>query len=161
LIALPWKFLNVLGTRRGIGDEEGNTKLLPLTAHEPIIASCQTLSSENYEPPEQFLLSDSVREKALELFDHEEELAGEKYDFEKLFARILSERDWTDKLASILNKIRNIIHLRNTDTKLSGELSALIPDMNEVAKAYDEMTNGYKEFIQTVLKAKNRWHELE
>jgi hypothetical protein len=41
------------------------------------------------------------------------------------------------------------------------ELTSLIPDMNEVAKAYEEMTSGYKEFIRTVLKAKIRWHESE
>jgi hypothetical protein len=119
------------------------------------------VSSEYYEPPEQLLLSDAVREKALELFGHEEESTENEYDFEKLFARILSERDWTDKLASILNKIKNRLRIRNTDTKLSGELSALIPDMSDVAKAYDEMTSGYKEFIRSVLKAKNRWHEVE
>jgi hypothetical protein len=119
------------------------------------------MSSEDYESPEQLLLSDSVREKALELFEHEEGANGIEYDFETLFARILWERDWTDKLGSILGKIRNRFHLRNTDTKLSAELRALIPDMNEVAKAYDEMTHGYKEFIRTVLTAKNRWHQVE
>jgi len=124
-------------------------------------ASCQTLSSEDYEPPEQLLLSDLIREKALEPFEHKEESKGGAYDFEKLFARILWEKDWTDRLATILGKIRNRFRLRNTDTKLSGELAALIPDMNEVAKAYEEMTSGYKEFIRTVLKARNRWHEPE
>jgi hypothetical protein len=115
------------------------------------------VSSDEYVPPEQLLLSDLVREKALELFKHQEEGTAQKYDFEKLFARILSERDWTDKLSSILNKIRNRFHVRNTDTKLSADLATLIPDMKEVAKAYDEMTSGYKEFIRTVLNAKNRW----
>ena len=117
------------------------------------------MSSEDYESPEQLLLSDPLRRKALELFEHEPETRGTEYDFGELFARILWERDWTDKLASIIGKIRHRFRLRNTDTKLSMELSALIPDMNEVAKAYDEMTSGYKEFIQTVLQAKNRWHE--
>jgi hypothetical protein len=115
------------------------------------------VSSDEYLPPEQLLLSDFIHEKALELFGHQKEGTTQKYDFEKLFARILSERDWTDKLSSILNKIRNRFHVRNSDTKLSAELSALIPDMNEVAKAYDEMTSGYKEFIRTILNAKNRW----
>ena len=119
------------------------------------------MSSEDYLPPEQLLLSDLIREKALELFEHKEESKGGAYDFEELFARILWEKDWTDKLASILGKVRNRFRLRNTDTKLSWELSALIPDMNEVAKAYDEMISGYKEFIRTVLKAKIRWHESE
>ena len=119
------------------------------------------MSSEDYLPPEQLLLSDLIREKALELFEHKEESNGGAYDFEKLFARILWEKDWTDKLATILGKIRNRFRLRNTDTKLSRELTALIPDMNEVAKAYEEMTSGYKEFIRTVLKAKIRWHESE
>ncbi len=119
------------------------------------------MSSEYYESPEQLLLSDSVREKALELFEQAEGATGDNYDFQELFARILWERDWTDKLSSILGKVRNRFRLRNTDTKLSGELRTLIPDMKEVAKAYDEMTSGYKEFIRTVLKAKNRWHEIE
>jgi hypothetical protein len=119
------------------------------------------VSSDEYAPPEQLLLSDFIREKALELFEHQEEGTAQKYDFEKLFARILSERDWTDKLSSILNKIRNRFHLHNTNTRLSEDLSALIPDMNEVAKAYDEMTSGYKEFIRTVLNAKNRWQVVE
>src|SRR2546425_5667534 len=119
------------------------------------------MSSESYESPEQLLLSDTVREKALELFAQEEEVTGVEYDFETLFARILWERDWTDKLASILSKVRNHFRLRNTDTKLSGELRELIPDMTEVAKAYEEMTSGYKEFIRTVLTAKNRWHGVE
>jgi hypothetical protein len=117
--------------------------------------------SEKYTPPEQILLSDSIREKALELFEQVEEVTSDEYDFEKLFAQILSEKDWTDKLASILNKVRNRFRLRDTDTKVSEELSALIPDMNEVAKAYDEMTSGYKEFIRTILKAQNRWRDAE
>jgi hypothetical protein len=118
------------------------------------------VSSDDYESPEQLLLSDSVRSKALELLEHEQAI-GEEYDFGELFARLLSERDWTDKLASIIGKIRNRFRLRNTDTELSGELKALIPDMNEVAKAYDEMTSGYKQFILTVLEAKHRWQEGE
>ena len=112
------------------------------------------MSSEDYESPEQLLLSDTLRRKALELFEHEQEATGEEYNFGELFARILWERDWTDKLASTIEKIRNRFRLSNADTKLSGELSALIPDMNEVAKAYDEMTTGYKEFIKNVLDAK-------
>jgi len=119
------------------------------------------VSSEDYESPEQLLLSDPVRRKALELFEQEQEHTGEEYDFGELFTRILWERDWTDKLASVLGKIRDRFRLRNTDTKLSWELSALIPDMNEVAKAYEEMTSGYKEFIRTVLQAKNRWQRDE
>ncbi len=106
------------------------------------------MSSEDYLPPEQLLLSDLIREKVLELFEHKEESKDGTYDFEQLFARILSEKDWTDKLASIFDKIRNRFRLRNTNTKLSVELTSLIPDMNEVAKAYDEMTSGYKEFIR-------------
>jgi len=119
------------------------------------------VSSEEYESPEQLLLSDSLRKKALELFEHEPEATGTEYDFAELFARILWERDWTDKIASTLGKIRNRFRLRNTDTKLSGELRALIPYVNEVAKAYVEMTSGYKEFIRTVLQAKRRWQEDE
>ena len=119
------------------------------------------VSSEDYESPEQLLLSDPVRRKALELFEHEQEATGEEYNFGELFARILWERDWTDKLASTIEKIRNRFRLRNTDTELSVELKALIPDMTEVAKAFDEMTSGYKEFIRTVLQAKHRWQEVE
>jgi len=119
------------------------------------------LSSEDYESPEQLLLLNLVRRKALEQFEHEQEATGEEYNFGELFARILWESDWTDKLASIIGKIRNRYRLRNTDTELPVELKALIPDMNEVAKAYDEMTSGYKEFIRTVLQAKHRWQEDE
>ena len=119
------------------------------------------MSSEDYESPEQLLLSDPVRRKALELFEHEQGFTGKEYDFGEMFARILWERDWTDKLASIIGKIRNRFRLRNTDTELSSELKGLIPDMSEVAKAYDEMTSGYKEFIRTVLQAKSRWQEDE
>ncbi len=118
------------------------------------------MSSEDFEPPEQFL-SDAIRKKALELFEHEEQTIGKEHDFGELFVRILWEKDWTDKLGSILSNVRSRFHLRNTDTKLSGELRALIPDMNEVATAYGEMTSGYKEFIQTVLQAKHRWQEDE
>lgn len=117
--------------------------------------------SDEYESPEQLLLSDSIRKKALELFEHEEQTLGKEYDFGELFVRILWERDWTDKLVSILGHVLNRFHLRNTDTKLPGELRALIPDMNEVAKAYDEMTSGYKQFIRSVLDAKRRWQEDE
>ncbi len=98
--------------------------------------------------------SDQARRKALEMFEHQPEPAAEEFDFGELFTRILWEKDWTDKLESVLVKIRNRFHIRNTDTKLSKELKALIPDMREVAKAYEEMTTGYKEFIQTVLDAK-------
>ena len=119
------------------------------------------MSSEDYESPEELLLSDPVRKKALELFEHEEDSPGQEYDFGELFARILWERDWTDRLASTLGKIRNRFHLGNTDTKLPQELSTLIPDMNEVKKAYDEMTIGYKQFIRTILDAKQHWQEVE
>lgn len=39
------------------------------------------------------------------------------------------------------------------DTNLPKELQSLVPDMREVAKAYSEMTNGYKDFIRDVVKA--------
>ena len=98
--------------------------------------------------------SDQARKKALEMFDRQPEPAAEEFDFGELFTRILWEKDWTDKLELVVVKIRNRFHIRNTDTKLSKELKALIPDMKEVAKAYDEMTTGFKEFIRTVLDAK-------
>jgi hypothetical protein len=98
--------------------------------------------------------SDQARKKALEMFDHQPEHTAEEYDFKEFFSRILEEKDWTDKLESAVVKVRNRFHPRNTDTKLSKELMTLIPDMKEVAKAYDEMTTGYKEFIKNVLDAK-------
>jgi len=98
--------------------------------------------------------SDQARKKALEMFDHQPETMADEYNYRELFTRILSEKDWTDKLESAAVKIRNRFHLRNIDTKLSRGLKALIPDMKEVAKAYDEMTTGYKEFIKNVLDAK-------
>jgi len=39
------------------------------------------------------------------------------------------------------------------ETNLPEELRILVPDMREVEKAYEEMTNGYKEFIRDVVKA--------
>ena len=98
--------------------------------------------------------SNQARKKAVEMFEHQPKPAAEEFDFGELFTRILWEKDWTDKLESILVKIRNRLHIRNTNTILSKELKALIPDMREVAKAYDEMITGYKEFIQTILDAK-------
>jgi len=119
------------------------------------------VSTEDYQSPEELLLSDPLRKKALELYEPEGDSKGEGYDFGELFVRILWERDWTDKLASILGKVRNRLQLRNTDTKLPEELRAIVPDMTEVKKAYDEVTSGYKQFIRTVLAAKNRWQEVE
>src|SRR5712691_13493040 len=116
-------------------------------------ASCLAVSSDDDASFED-RFSDQARKKALEMFEHQPEPAAEEFDFGVLFTRILWERDWTDKLESVVVKIRNRFHIRNTDTKLSKELKALIPDMREVAKAYDEMTTGYKEFIQTILDAK-------
>jgi hypothetical protein len=111
------------------------------------------VSSEDHESFEdQF--PDQVRKRALEMFDRKPEAKAEEYDFKEFFTRILQEKDWTDKLESAVVKVRNRFHPRTTDTKLSKELKALIPDMKEVAKAYDEMTTGYKEFIQNVLDAK-------
>ena len=115
--------------------------------------SCLAVSSEDHDSFEE-RFSDQVRKKALELFDHQPEITAEEYDFKQFFARILEEKDWTDKLESAVVKDRNRFHPRNADTELSKELKALIPDMNEVAKAYDEMTTGYKKFIQNILDAK-------
>jgi hypothetical protein len=111
------------------------------------------VSSEDHDLFEE-RFSDQARKKALEMFDHQPEAKAEEYDFKEFFTRILQEKDWTDKLESAIVKVRNRFHPRTTDTKLSKELKALIPDMKEVAKAYDEMTTGYKEFIQNVLDAK-------
>ena len=110
------------------------------------------MSSEDESFEDQF--PDQVRKKALEMFDHQPEKKAEEYNFKEFFTRILQEKDWTDKLESAVVKVLNRFHPRTTDTKLSKELKALIPDMKEVAKAYDEMTTGYKEFIQNVLDAK-------
>lgn len=122
--------------------------------------SCLGLSSEDYVAPEQ-LLSESIRKKALEMFENEESSRGEEHDFGKLFERILWEKDWTDKLASAIGGIRNKLRSGEADTELSHELQALIPDMGEVKRTYDEMTSGYKDFIRAVLRAKNRWQEEE
>lgn len=108
--------------------------------------------------PEQ-LLSESVRRKALEMFENDERVRGEEHDFGELFERILSEKDWTDKLASVFGGIRNKFRAGEADTKLSPELQSLIPDMGEVKRAYDEMTSDYKGFIRAVLGAKSRWQE--
>lgn len=42
------------------------------------------------------------------------------------------------------------------DTNLPMELQSHVPDMREVAKAYAEMTSGYKDFIRDVLKASHQ-----
>ena len=110
--------------------------------------------------PEQ-LLSESVRKKALEMFENQESPTQEEYDFGKLFERILGERDWTDKLATVFGSFRNRFRTGDKDTKLSPELRTLIPDTNEVKRAYDEMTRGYNDFIRTVLRAKNRLQDNE
>lgn len=39
------------------------------------------------------------------------------------------------------------------DPNLPKDLQSLVPDMREVAKAYAEMTNGYKDFIRDVVEA--------
>ena len=118
------------------------------------------MSSEDYVAPEQ-LLSESIRKKALEMFESAERTLGEEYDFGVLFERILGERDWTDKVASVFGSIRNKFRVQEADTKLSPELQTLIPDMGEVKRAYDDMTSGYKDFIRAVLRAKNRWQEVD
>jgi len=50
------------------------------------------VSSEDYAPPEQLLLSDLIRGKALELFEHKEESKDGTYDFEKLFAEYFRKK---------------------------------------------------------------------
>ena len=95
------------------------------------------------------------------MFENEETLSREEYDFRKLFERILSEKDWTDKLSSVLGGIRNRFRTTEAGTILTPELQTLIPDMSEVKRAYDDMTSGYKDFIRAVLRAKNRWQEAE
>ena len=118
------------------------------------------MSLGDYESSEE-TLPDEVHKKALEMFEVDFGIPGEEYDLGELFVRILWERDWTDKLGSFLGKIRHRFHLRHADTKLPKELRALIPDVNEVAGAYEEMKSGYKEFIRNVLEAKHPWHEDE
>lgn len=134
--------------------------LLRLAVQKSWCSVVSSLSSEDYVAPEQ-LLSEPVRRKALEMFENEERGLGEEYDFGKLFERILWERDWTDKVASVFSGIRNKFRAEEADTKLSPQLQTLIPDMGEVKRAYDEMTSGYKDFIRAVLRAKNRWQEEE
>ena len=95
------------------------------------------------------------------MFESEKRSPGQEYDFGKMFERILGERDWTDKLASVAGGIRNRFRSGETDTRLPLELQTLIPDMGEVKRTYDEMTGGYKDFIRAVLRAKNRWQEEE
>ena len=95
------------------------------------------------------------------MFEREERTLGEEYDFEKLFERILEERDWTDKLASVIGGIRDKLRSKEANTMLSDELRALIPDMDEVKRRYEEMTSGYKDFIREVLRAKNHRQEEE
>lgn len=150
------------------------------------------MSSDDYDYFEE-RYSEQAHKKAREMFDHPPETIAEEYDFKAFFTRILSEKDWTDKLESAIIKVKNRFYPRNTkpkpskelhprkvdtklskelrphnvdtklskqrhprnmNTKLSKELQSLLPNMKEVAKAYEEMTTGYKEFIQNVLDAK-------
>jgi len=94
-------------------------------------------------------------------FTDEPETTGQEFDLKELFVRILEKEDWTDKLAALLARVRGRIHLPHEGTKLSKELRLLVPDMNEVEKAYVEMTSGYKDFIRDVLEAsRQRPHSL-
>jgi len=97
---------------------------------------------------------------ARDTFTDEPETTGEEFDLKELFVRILEKEDWTDKLASVLARVRGRVHLPHEDTKLSEELRLLVPDMKEVEKAYLEMTSGYKDFIKDVLKASRQRHSL-
>jgi len=64
---------------------------------------------------------------ARDTFTDEPETTGEEFDLKELFVRILEKEDWTDKLASVLARVRGRIHLPHEDTKLSKELRLLVP----------------------------------
>lgn len=106
--------------------------------------------------PNDALFLKRVREKALQVFAEEPETLEQEFDFRELILRRIWEEDWTDKVASVVGKVRNRFHLRHKETELPEELRTLIPDMKEVARAYFEMTNDYKEFIKSIFEARHR-----
>ena len=77
----------------------------------------------------------------------------EEFDFKDAIARILGKEDWTDKLAAGIGRLRNMFHRRSEETELPEDLKSLIPDMKQVAVAYGEMIEGYKDFIREVWEA--------
>lgn len=77
----------------------------------------------------------------------------EEFDFKEAIARILGKEDWTDKVASGIGRLRSLFHRHHEDTKLPEDLQSLIPDMKQVAVAYGEMIEGYKDFIRDVWEA--------
>lgn len=85
----------------------------------------------------------------------------EEFEFKQVIERILGREDWTDKLVSGFGKLRSLIHRPQHDTPLPEDLRQLIPDMNEVEKAYVETTQGYKDFIKMVWEAQHQrqWRE--
>ncbi len=80
----------------------------------------------------------------------------EQLDFKDVFERILGKADWTDRLENGIGRIRHLFQWPQRNTELPEEFKSLIPDMKQVAAAYSEMTEGYKEFIREVLEAQSK-----
>lgn len=64
--------------------------------------------------------------------------------------RIVSDRPNRDTKQREQSRTKN---RPRWDPNLPKELQSLVPDMREVAKAYAEITNGYKDFIRDIVEA--------
>ena len=62
-----------------------------------------------------------IHQMAQKIFTDEPEPSGEQEDLQKLFVRILEREDWTDKLVSGLDKIRDNISQPTKKVKVSKE----------------------------------------
>ena len=96
-----------------------------------------------------------AREMADQMFTDEPEIVDEEPDLQSMFARLLWQEDWTDKVSSGFGRIfhRSTESGEGDEEKFPEELLGLIPDVNEVEKAYNEMTSDYLDFIRTVWQA--------
>ena len=100
-------------------------------------------------------LAEELRKQAQMMIEDvsvlEEEV--EEFDFKEAFARILAKEDWTDKVVRGIGRVRGMFHRPQRDTQLPDEFRSLVPDMKQVAVAYAELTEGYKDFIRAVRDA--------
>jgi hypothetical protein len=97
-----------------------------------------------------------AREMADQIFTDEPVIVDEEPDLQSMFARLLWKEDWTDKVSNGFGRLfhhsTETIDLEDDD-QFPEELADLIPDMEEVKKAYGEMTNDYLDFIRVIWDA--------
>lgn len=97
-----------------------------------------------------------------QMFTDEPIVVDEEPDLQSMFARLLWKEDWTDKVSNGLGRlfrhsdrdVEDDVLNENIEVEdpLPEELEALIPDMGEAKRAYNEMTSDYLDFIRQV------WH---